>query len=85
MSNPSVHRVDFGYFIRPAEETDAGVPRVEPCLGYLINHPDGVLLVDTGMGAYPDVDDHYRPVRRHPGTPNKTQGRNRSPALRLYD
>jgi N-acyl homoserine lactone hydrolase len=64
MSIPSVHRVDFGYFIRPAGETDAGVARVEPCFGYLINHADGIVLVDTGMGSDPDVDNHYRPVRR---------------------
>ena len=64
MSNPAVHRVDLGYFVRPGEETDAGVPRVEPCFGYLVDHPDGLLLVDTGMGSDPDVDRHYRPVRR---------------------
>jgi N-acyl homoserine lactone hydrolase len=74
MSNRSVHRVDFGYFIRPAEETDAGVPRVEPSFGYLIDHPDGVLLVDTGMGADPDVDEHYRPVRRHLGDAVRSAG-----------
>ena len=59
----NVRRVDFGYFIRPASETGTGTPRVEPCLGYLIDHPDGPLLVDTGMGADPDVDAHYRPRR----------------------
>jgi N-acyl homoserine lactone hydrolase len=64
MPNPTVRRVDFGYFVRPAEETDAGISRVEPCFGYLVDHPDGVLLVDTGMGIDPDVDRHYRPVRR---------------------
>jgi N-acyl homoserine lactone hydrolase len=63
MPNPRVHRVDFGYFIRPGEEADSGIARVEPCFGYLIDHPDGVLLVDTGMGSDPDVDSHYRPVR----------------------
>ena len=59
-----VRRVDFGYFVRPAEETLEGQPRVEPCLGYAIFHPGGVLLVDTGMGTHPDVDAHYRPRRR---------------------
>jgi N-acyl homoserine lactone hydrolase len=59
-----VHRIDFGYFVRPAEETDTGTPRVEPCLGYLVEHPDGRLLMDTGMGAHPEVDEHYRPRRR---------------------
>jgi N-acyl homoserine lactone hydrolase len=59
----NVRRIDFGYFIRPAGETGTGSPRVEPCLGYLVEHPDGLLLVDTGMGADPDVDAHYRPHR----------------------
>lgn len=60
----SVRRVDFGYFVRPAEETLEGQPRVEPCFGYAITHPAGVLLLDTGMGAHPEVDAHYRPHRQ---------------------
>jgi N-acyl homoserine lactone hydrolase len=64
MADVAVWRVDFGYFIRPAEETGTGAPRVEPCLGYVIDHPDGVLLFDTGMGSDADVDAHYRPARR---------------------
>ena len=59
----SVHRLDYGYFVRPGEETLSGSPRVEPCLGYLVRHPQGALLFDTGMGSHPDVDDHYRPRR----------------------
>lgn len=58
-----VRRVDFGYFVRPAEETGTGSARVEPCLGYLVENPDGLLLFDTGMGADPEVDAHYRPRR----------------------
>ncbi|MGI8578842.1 MAG: MBL fold metallo-hydrolase [Nocardioidaceae bacterium] len=63
MPDIAVRRLDFGYFVRPAEETGTGSPRVEACLGYLVEHPDGVLLFDTGMGARPDVDAHYRPRR----------------------
>jgi N-acyl homoserine lactone hydrolase len=63
VTDSAVRRVDFGYFVRPAVETGTGSPRVEPCLGYLIEHPDGLLLVDTGMGAHPEVDAHYRPRR----------------------
>ena len=59
----TVRRIDFGYFIRPAEETLTGTARVEPCLGYLILHPGGALIVDTGMGSHPDVDVHYQPRR----------------------
>ncbi|MGN9908854.1 N-acyl homoserine lactonase family protein [Phytohabitans sp. LJ34] len=63
MADLAVRRVDFGYFVRPATETGTGEPRVEPCLGYLVAHPDGLLLVDTGMGSHPEVDAHYRPRR----------------------
>jgi N-acyl homoserine lactone hydrolase len=59
----AVRRLNFGYFIRPAEETGTGAPRVEPVLGYLIEHPDGPLLVDTGMGHHPEVDAWYQPHR----------------------
>ena len=64
VTDVAVRRVDFGYFVRPAEETGTGEPRVEPCLGYVVEHPGGLLLMDTGMGEHPDVDVHYRPRRR---------------------
>jgi N-acyl homoserine lactone hydrolase len=58
-------RLEFGYFIRPAEETPRNIARVEPCLGYALRHPDGLLVFDTGIGeGDADVDAHYRPVRR---------------------
>ncbi len=60
-----IRRVDFGYFVRPAAETETGQPRVEPALGYLVAQPDGWLLFDTGMGTGPpELEDHYRPVRQ---------------------
>ena len=59
----TVRRVDFGWFIRPGSETLDGRARVEPVLGYLIEHPRGRLLVDSGMGSHPEVDEHYRPHR----------------------
>lgn len=60
----AVRRLDYGYFVRPGAEMADGTARVEPCLGYLVDHPDGLLLFDTGMGARPDVDAHYRPRRQ---------------------
>lgn len=63
MADVAVRRVDFGYFVRPAQETGTGAPRVEPCLGYLISHSQGTILFDTGMGSEPQVDAHYRPRR----------------------
>jgi N-acyl homoserine lactone hydrolase len=64
MGDPALRRVDFGFFIRPPQETGTGTSRVEPVLGYLVHHADGIVLVDTGMGSHPDVDAHYRPRRR---------------------
>ena len=63
MSRIDVRRLDFGYLVRPGSETADGAARVEPVLGYLIAHPDGLLLVDSGMGAHPWVEGHYRPAR----------------------
>jgi N-acyl homoserine lactone hydrolase len=63
MADVTVRRIDFGYFVRPAEETGTGRPRVEPCLGYVVDHPQGHILFDTGMGSHPEVDAHYRPRR----------------------
>ncbi|MGH3328765.1 MAG: MBL fold metallo-hydrolase [Streptomycetales bacterium] len=68
VTTSDVRRVDFGYFIRPAEETGTGCPRVEPVLGYVLAHRGGLLLFDTGIGAgEPGVDAHYRPSRRDLG------------------
>ena len=64
MEGVTVRRVDFGWFVRPGGETESGRARAEPCLGYLVTHPLGVLLFDTGMGSDPWVDEHYRPRRR---------------------
>jgi len=60
-----VRRLDLGYFVRPAVELGGTEPRVEPVLAYLVRHPRGVLLFDTGIGAAdPDTEAHYRPRRR---------------------
>jgi N-acyl homoserine lactone hydrolase len=63
MRSVRVRRVDLGYFVRPGSETETGRPHVEPVLGYLIDLPDGALMVDTGMGSHPEVDAHYQPRR----------------------
>jgi N-acyl homoserine lactone hydrolase len=60
----AIHRIDYGYFVRPASETGTGAPRVEPVLGYALRHERGLLLFDTGMGSEPETDEHYRPRLR---------------------
>ena len=57
-------RLDLGTFVRPAEETGAGQPRVEAVLGYVARTPAGVLLLDTGLGeADAETEAWYRPRR----------------------
>jgi N-acyl homoserine lactone hydrolase len=63
MGSVGVSRIDYGYFVRPADETGTGSPRVEPCLGYLVRHPDGLLLFDTGMATNAEIEHWYRPRR----------------------
>jgi N-acyl homoserine lactone hydrolase len=64
MPRVTVRRVDFGYFVRPADETGTGGTRVVPCLGYLVEHPHGLLLTDTGMGTDAEFDSLCHPRRR---------------------
>jgi N-acyl homoserine lactone hydrolase len=60
-----IRRIDFGHFIRPGSETLTGEARVESLLGYLIAHPAGYVLFDTGLGvADAETEAHYRPHRR---------------------
>ncbi|GAA4102421.1 MBL fold metallo-hydrolase [Nocardioides kongjuensis] len=59
-----VRRVQLGSFVRPAEETGTGQPRVEHVLGYVVRSPAGLVLLDTGMGeAGAETEAHYRPSR----------------------
>ena len=59
-----VRRIDLGSFVRPAEETGTGRPRVEAVLGYVVRTSAGLLLLDTGLGdAGPETEAHYRPRR----------------------
>jgi len=60
-----VRRLDLGTFVRPAEETGTGRPRVEAVYGYLVRHERGLVLLDTGMGVGDrETEDWYRPQRR---------------------
>ncbi|MEV4343311.1 MBL fold metallo-hydrolase [Actinoplanes sp. NPDC049596] len=79
MRDIAVRRVDYGYFVRPGEETGTGAARVEPTFGYLVEHPEaGRLLVDTGMGRDAWVDGHYRPTRVGLGDALKAAGTDHS-------
>jgi N-acyl homoserine lactone hydrolase len=59
-----VRRLDLGTFVRPAEESGTGRPRVEAVYGYVVRTPGGVLLLDTGLGAGDaETEAWYRPRR----------------------
>jgi glyoxylase-like metal-dependent hydrolase (beta-lactamase superfamily II) len=59
-----VQRLLLGSFVRPAEETGTGAPRVEGVYGYLVRHPHGLLLLDTGIGrGDEETEQWYRPRR----------------------
>jgi N-acyl homoserine lactone hydrolase len=64
---PSMHdirRVPLGHYTRPADDPLAGRRIVVGA--YLVPLPDGVLLFDSGFGdgEDPELDRHYRTVRR---------------------
>ncbi len=59
-----VRRIDLGTFVRPADETGTGQPRVEAVYGYVVRTAGGVLLLDTGLGGADDeTEAWYRPRR----------------------
>ncbi len=59
-----MRRLDLGRFVRPAEETGTGQPRVEAVYGYAVPHPDGLVVLDTGLGVVDDeTEAWYRPFR----------------------
>lgn len=59
-----ITRLHLGTFVRPAAENGTDRPRVEAVYGYLVRHGNGLLLLDTGLGAGDeDTEAWYRPQR----------------------
>ncbi len=64
MHTDDIARLLLGTFVRPAEETGTGRPRVEAVYGYLVRHDHGLVLLDTGLGeGDPETEAWYRPQR----------------------
>src|SRR5262245_4671234 len=60
MADISVERVHFGFLVAPDDTRDAGQPI--PVVGYLVRHPDALLLFDTGFAPIdPGTRERYRP------------------------
>jgi len=55
-----ITRVHYGYIVSPKGYPDAGQPL--PVSGFLIRHPEGIFLFDTGMSPFEeDVRERYMP------------------------
>ncbi len=64
MRTRDIRRLLLGTFVRPAEETGTGTPRVEAVYGYVVRHDHGLILLDTGLGrGDAETEDWYRPRR----------------------
>jgi N-acyl homoserine lactone hydrolase len=64
LSRDGIRRVLLGHYTRPAGDALAG--RRIVVAAYVVPHPDGLLLFDSGFGAGsdPELDRWYRTVRR---------------------
>jgi len=59
-----IRRVLFGHFTLPDDGDPRAGEKVVVC-GYLIDHPDGLVLLDTGIAeGNAEVEELYHPVRR---------------------
>jgi N-acyl homoserine lactone hydrolase len=64
VSLDGIRRVLFGHFTFPDEGDPRAGEKVVVC-GYLIDHPTGLVLLDTGIGeGHAEVEETYHPVRR---------------------
>ncbi|HLA15676.1 MAG TPA: N-acyl homoserine lactonase family protein [Candidatus Limnocylindrales bacterium] len=56
-------RLRMGFAIAPAQEGAGHTGERLMMCAYVIHHPNGIFLFDTGIGRDPIVDDLYAPVR----------------------
>ena len=62
---PSILRLDLAVVELPATHPAAALGRSVPVYGYCIQHPDGPILVDTGVGFGNEfIDELYQPQRQ---------------------
>jgi glyoxylase-like metal-dependent hydrolase (beta-lactamase superfamily II) len=62
MDATDIQRLRMGYVVAPPGGPVPAGELVQLC-AYVIRHPRGVLLWDTGIGVHPEVDEAFRPVR----------------------
>lgn len=59
---PPIHRLDLATVTLPDWHPEAARTPICPVYGYAIDHPDGVILFDTGVGRHPGIDELYSPT-----------------------
>ena len=63
LSAGDIHRLYLGHFTAPEDDPRAG-QKIFVC-AYLTEHPDGPILLDTGIGSgHEETERLYHPVRR---------------------
>jgi N-acyl homoserine lactone hydrolase len=61
---PLIHRLDLASLELPAAHPAADLGRTVAVHGFLVEHPDGAILVDTGVGyGNAFIDELYQPSR----------------------
>lgn len=61
-SLPRIERLDLATVTLPAWHPEASNQPTAPVYGYVIDHPDGPIVVDTGVGFGNDfIDEAYKP------------------------
>jgi N-acyl homoserine lactone hydrolase len=59
---PHVERLSLAHLVLPEDHPEATTTREAPVFAYLIHHPEGAILVDTGVGrGNPVIDEIYQP------------------------
>ena len=59
---PQIERLPLAYLVLPEDHPEATKTRDAPVFAYLIHHPDGVILVDTGVGrGNAFIEEVYQP------------------------
>jgi len=79
ISMSRIARLHLGHFTVPGDADDHRAGQQIVCAGYLIRHPQGLVLFDTGIGeGDSEAETQYRPMRRSLGEALDAVGLSRS-------
>jgi N-acyl homoserine lactone hydrolase len=66
MRAADIQRIHYGYVVVPPGQPDSGQPLIVS--GFVVRHPDGLILFDTGMSEVDDETEAMLQPRRRPAT-----------------